>query len=231
MEPNGGYSTGWNARRSLSLLKFSLNRPMTLPHIDDEGDEEMEIVEQAEQIGLLLAGIDGNKSADGKKLEMVQSVDSKQLDSTEGHQDASQRVSREDHVDLPVRGKGSIEESELETESKKETEESEQIISKIVFKEPCSSENTATNMEEQVNFDRHETVTVTFGESGSCGSMIPEVHCNTDKTSEEDLIRSSQTSEKIFPCQPDALHISDTVSKMMDEESSRKSAMDILVVP
>lgn len=96
IEPNGGYSTGWNARRSLNLLKFSLNRPMTLPHIDDEGDEEMEIVEQAEQIGLLLAGIEGNYSADGKKLEMVRSVDSKQLDSTKGHANASQRVSMED---------------------------------------------------------------------------------------------------------------------------------------
>lgn len=228
VEPNGGYSTGWNARRSLNLLKFSLNRPMTLPHIDDEGDEEMEIVEQAEQIGLLLAGIEGNNSGDEKKLEMVQSVDPKQLDSRKGHQYASPRVSIEDHVDLPVTGKDSIEEKEFKTESKMETKESEQILSEIDTREPSGCENSAANMEEQVNFNRHETVTVSFGESGSYGSIVSVVHCDTGKTSKEKLTRSSQTCDNIFPCQPDALYISDTVSKMVDEKSLRKSAMDIL---
>lgn len=228
MEPNGGYSTGWNARRSLNLLKFSLNRPMTLPHIDDEGDEEMEIVEQAEQIGLLLAGIEGNNSTDGKELEMVKSVDSKQLDSTKGHQNASPSVSMEDHVDLPGKGKDSIEESELKIESKMETKESEQIISEVDSREPCGSEISAANIKEQVKFDRRETGTVSFGESGSCGSIVSVVHHDTDKTSEEKLTRSFQTSENIFPCQPEALHISDTVSKLADEKCLRKSVMDIL---
>nr|XP_017219482.1 PREDICTED: kinesin-like protein KIN12B [Daucus carota subsp. sativus] len=215
MEPNGGYSTGWIARRSLNNLKFSLNRPMTLPHIDDEGDEEMEIVEQAEQIGLLLAGIEGNKSTDGKKLEMVQSADSKQLNSTEGHQNASQRMS--------ITGRDSIEESELETKSKKDIEESEQFI------EPCGSECTGANMEDQVNIvDRHETMSVTFGELELHGSIVSEAQLNTDKTSKENLTRSSQKSEIIFPRQRDALHNSDTVSEMIDEESSRNSVMDIL---
>ncbi|KAI3706255.1 hypothetical protein L6452_23869 [Arctium lappa] len=49
-DPSAGYSTGWNARRSLNLLKFSLNRPMMLPHMDDDMDEEMEIVQEAEQV-------------------------------------------------------------------------------------------------------------------------------------------------------------------------------------
>lgn len=224
-EPNGGYSTGWNARKSLNLLKFSLNRPMTLPHIDDEGDEEMEIVEQAEQIGLLLAGIEGNNSSNGKKLEMVQSVDSKQMDSTKGHQNASPRVSMEDQ-DLPVTRKDSIVENELKTGSKMETKESEEIISEINSTEPCGSESSAANMEEQVKFERHETVTVSFGESGC--SAVSVAPCDTDKTSEEKLASSSQTSENIFPCQPDALYISDTVSKMADVKSLRQSAMDIL---
>ncbi|MQL90771.1 hypothetical protein Taro_023374 [Colocasia esculenta] len=39
----GSYSTGWNVRRSLNLLKMSLGRPTVLPVIDDDGDEEMEI--------------------------------------------------------------------------------------------------------------------------------------------------------------------------------------------
>ncbi|KAL0382866.1 UNVERIFIED_CONTAM: Kinesin-like protein KIN-12B [Sesamum calycinum] len=40
----GAYATGWSARRSLNLLRFSLNRPMMLPHAEDDSDEEMEIV-------------------------------------------------------------------------------------------------------------------------------------------------------------------------------------------
>ncbi|XP_022722680.1 kinesin-like protein KIN-12B [Durio zibethinus] len=61
-DPNGSYSTGWNARRSLNLLKFSLNHPRTLPHIDEDGDEEMEIDEEAveslcAQVGLQSADI------------------------------------------------------------------------------------------------------------------------------------------------------------------------------
>lgn len=44
---NGGYSSGWNARRSYSLLRLSLGRPLTLPHTDTDSDEEMEIDEDA----------------------------------------------------------------------------------------------------------------------------------------------------------------------------------------
>ncbi|KAG5540556.1 hypothetical protein RHGRI_020688 [Rhododendron griersonianum] len=44
-DPNGAYSTGWNAHRSLNLLKFSLNRPMMLPCVEEDGDEEMKIVD------------------------------------------------------------------------------------------------------------------------------------------------------------------------------------------
>ncbi|KAF5752511.1 kinesin-like protein KIN12B [Tripterygium wilfordii] len=45
-ESKRGYSTEW-ARRSLNLLKLSLNRPMMLPCIDDDDDVEMEIDEEA----------------------------------------------------------------------------------------------------------------------------------------------------------------------------------------
>lgn len=41
-ENNGSYSTGWNARRSLNLLRMSLNRS-ALPVVKDDSDEEMEI--------------------------------------------------------------------------------------------------------------------------------------------------------------------------------------------
>ncbi|XVE81207.1 hypothetical protein DITRI_Ditri15bG0044300 [Diplodiscus trichospermus] len=76
-DPNGSYSTGWNARRSLNLLKFSLNHPRTLPHVDEDGDEEMEIDEGAvenlcAQVGLQSADI--NRSSDEvTKLEIIES--------------------------------------------------------------------------------------------------------------------------------------------------------------
>ncbi|XP_038985906.1 kinesin-like protein KIN-12B isoform X1 [Phoenix dactylifera] len=44
-ESNGGYSNGWNARRSLSLLRLSLKCPTALPIIEGDSDEEMEIDE------------------------------------------------------------------------------------------------------------------------------------------------------------------------------------------
>ncbi|KAI3683415.1 hypothetical protein L1987_83918 [Smallanthus sonchifolius] len=50
VDPSTGYSSGWNAKKSIHLLKFSLNHPMILPHVDDDGDAEMEIVEENEQI-------------------------------------------------------------------------------------------------------------------------------------------------------------------------------------
>lgn len=51
------YLTGKDVRRSLHLLKLSLHHPMTLPHADDDSDEEMEIDEEAverlcHQVGL-----------------------------------------------------------------------------------------------------------------------------------------------------------------------------------
>ncbi|PKU76155.1 Kinesin-like protein KIN12B [Dendrobium catenatum] len=44
-ESNGSCSIGWNVRRSLSLLRFSLCRPRTLP-VEDDSDEDMEIVQE-----------------------------------------------------------------------------------------------------------------------------------------------------------------------------------------
>ncbi|KNA24096.1 hypothetical protein SOVF_019010 [Spinacia oleracea] len=46
-DPKAAYANSWNARKSLSLLKLSLNHPMVLHHLDADGDEEMEIDEEA----------------------------------------------------------------------------------------------------------------------------------------------------------------------------------------
>ncbi|XP_017975859.1 PREDICTED: kinesin-like protein KIN12B [Theobroma cacao] len=76
-DPNGSYSTGWNARRSLNLLKFSLHHPRTLPHVDEDGDEEMEIDEEAvenlcAQVGLQSADV-YHHSNELTKLELIES--------------------------------------------------------------------------------------------------------------------------------------------------------------
>ncbi|KAK4373858.1 hypothetical protein RND71_004535 [Anisodus tanguticus] len=57
MKANGYQAdqAGWSVLRSLNILKFSLNHPMNLP-VDDDGDTEMEIVEEAELLGLLSGG-------------------------------------------------------------------------------------------------------------------------------------------------------------------------------
>ncbi|XP_042028480.1 kinesin-like protein KIN-12B [Salvia splendens] len=52
-DQTGANATGWNARRSLNLLKFSLNRPMMLPRVEDDSDEEMEIVDTDETMSLI----------------------------------------------------------------------------------------------------------------------------------------------------------------------------------
>ncbi|GJZ13899.1 kinesin-like protein KIN-12B, partial [Tanacetum coccineum] len=49
VDPTAGYSTGWNMRRSFNVLKYSLHHPLILPHVDDDRDEEMEMVDETEQ--------------------------------------------------------------------------------------------------------------------------------------------------------------------------------------
>ncbi|KAL7596877.1 kinesin-like protein KIN-12B isoform X1 [Lactuca sativa] len=75
-------NTGWNARRSLNLLKYSLNRPMMmLPHMEDDEDEEMEIVEEAEQV--LLEATEACKNMEtGLTEETSEQVDKSELVTT-----------------------------------------------------------------------------------------------------------------------------------------------------
>ncbi|KAL7596081.1 hypothetical protein Lser_V15G29500 [Lactuca serriola] len=78
-------NTGWNARRSLNLLKYSLNRPMMLPHIEDDEDEEMEIVEEAEQVLLEATEACKNMETDVNMKEEI----SEQVDKCEVSTDTS----------------------------------------------------------------------------------------------------------------------------------------------
>ncbi|GJY21157.1 ARF guanine-nucleotide exchange factor GNOM-like protein, partial [Tanacetum coccineum] len=74
-DPSVGYSTGWNARRSINVLKYSLHHPLILPHVDDDGDEEMEIVDETEQVN-----VPSNK--DNKSTTPIERKDSTDSDIT-----------------------------------------------------------------------------------------------------------------------------------------------------
>ncbi|KAI9195111.1 hypothetical protein LWI28_011816 [Acer negundo] len=77
-DSTGDYSASW-ARRSLNILKHSFHHPMTLPCIDDDGDEEMEIDEEAveklcDQVDLQLAGSEDCSKIKVGKVETLKSV-------------------------------------------------------------------------------------------------------------------------------------------------------------
>lgn len=46
-DPSGCHLTGQDIRRSMNILKLSLRHPVTLSGVDDDGDEEMEVDEEA----------------------------------------------------------------------------------------------------------------------------------------------------------------------------------------
>ncbi|CAN8275297.1 unnamed protein product [Cochlearia groenlandica] len=65
--PNVAYSTAWNARRSLNLLRsFGLGHPRFLPHEDEDGDIEMEIDEATIENLCVQVGL---QSSDGQSIE------------------------------------------------------------------------------------------------------------------------------------------------------------------
>ncbi|XP_020571783.1 kinesin-like protein KIN-12A [Phalaenopsis equestris] len=63
-ENNSRNSTGWNVQRSLNLLRLSLCRPRTLPLVDDDSDEEMEIVRE----GVEITCIEAHSTSDLEKF-------------------------------------------------------------------------------------------------------------------------------------------------------------------
>ncbi|XP_038896568.1 kinesin-like protein KIN-12B isoform X2 [Benincasa hispida] len=83
-DTNGGHSAAW-IRRSLNLLKSSISRPIALPHVDDDGDEEMEIDEEA--VEKLCDQLDkqntGSDASEGKEAGTVKSGSSIALEGNE----------------------------------------------------------------------------------------------------------------------------------------------------
>lgn len=69
--PNVAYSTAWNARRSLNLLRsFGLGHPRYLPHGDDDGDIEMEIDEAAVERLCVQVGLQSSPASEGSNHDM-----------------------------------------------------------------------------------------------------------------------------------------------------------------
>ncbi|CAH8362950.1 unnamed protein product [Eruca vesicaria subsp. sativa] len=69
--PNATYTTSWNARRSMSLLRsFGLSHPKSLPHGDDDGDTEMEIDEEAVERLCAQIGLQSSPLAEENNQEM-----------------------------------------------------------------------------------------------------------------------------------------------------------------
>ncbi|XP_020579701.1 kinesin-like protein KIN-12A isoform X2 [Phalaenopsis equestris] len=120
-ENNGSCSSGWNVRRSLSLLRFSLCRPRTLP-VEDDSDEEMEIVEEGVENSGTEANsptVDGDNSNVKEELTKFESFNEQNpcyLDKetssgdacfkkipgpgSECHQDSECRHCNEDHEEI-----------------------------------------------------------------------------------------------------------------------------------
>lgn len=76
-DSNGGHSAAW-IRRSLCLLKSNLSGPITLRHVDDDGDEEMEIDDEAverlcDQVDKQIVGREASNDTDLQKTETVAS--------------------------------------------------------------------------------------------------------------------------------------------------------------
>ncbi|XP_072969272.1 kinesin-like protein KIN-12B isoform X1 [Typha angustifolia] len=79
---NGSYSTGWNARQSLKLLKMSLSRATGLPTIKDDSDEEMEIDENDVEKPCLQVGIRSSSTVGKVPTQLENSKDGRNCPSS-----------------------------------------------------------------------------------------------------------------------------------------------------
>lgn len=80
-ENNSRSSNGWNVQRSLNLLRLSLCRPRTLPIVDEDGDEEMEIIKEGIEIACTEGHLKSDVGEASAKEEPMSLKDSKDLQS------------------------------------------------------------------------------------------------------------------------------------------------------
>ncbi|XVF37885.1 hypothetical protein REPUB_Repub20aG0049500 [Reevesia pubescens] len=210
-DPNGSYSTGWNARRSLNLLKFSLNHPRTLPHVDEDGDEEMEIDEEAvenlcAQVGLQSADI-YRCSNEVTKLEIIESnsgnTTSENGCAVDSVPNTSECVKAQDAEDTDVN---------MEEEISEDPKTSEIVIVDCV--EPTTNTPNIFNANESVKENPgHLTVETTGGDSpvilkSPIPSVSPRVNQSRKSLRTSSMFTASQKDLKDGG--PEALRVSFT---------------------
>ncbi|KAL9269205.1 Kinesin-like protein, partial [Drosera capensis] len=171
---NGAYSNGWNARRSLNLLKFSLNRPLMLPHVDDDGDEVMEIDEEAvEKLTSQFGGGEvGKSTAYPRRLESIQS-DTQTLSSKELLPILLSNTSRNDGLvkqDSYI-SDVSMEEALLEMEDKHEVDSGGIDIADSLVADPPSDQTDARGTQTQ---DQLVTMSYASPAGDDCHSKVSE---------------------------------------------------------
>ncbi|MCD9640618.1 Kinesin motor domain containing protein, expressed [Datura stramonium] len=152
MKANGYQAdqAGWSVRRSLNLLKFSLNHPMNLP-VDDDSDTEMEIVEEAELLGLL--------SEDSKENSMLGilrrtfSKGSSLLDSAVQHGEKESGCNREQgSEDTDVTMEEEVSEAVVEHESNTQNPGNDSPM------EPTEDENILSSASDMLNQGQQEVI-------------------------------------------------------------------------
>lgn len=200
-DANGGCSAGW-ARRSLNILKRSFHHPMTLPHIDDDGDEEMEIDEDA--VEKICNHVD-MQLASGKDCDKI----------TQARVETIKSNSK-----LEVCGSGSFSEPQLNSSGivciiEKGSEDTDVKMEEGISEQVVHCEN------ELMIVDRVESVANTYDFSNAVvvNHTLKEQNDegNSNRLSADSLVRDSPVQP---PKEKEAL--SSSVSELPDEESLSK---------
>lgn len=89
MKTNSNNSTGWDPRKSLNILKSLISPHSWLPKVDEDGDEEMEIDEEAveklcDKVGLIPLVAEGRNTVNVSKITIEQVTDNADIDMEEG---------------------------------------------------------------------------------------------------------------------------------------------------
>ena len=220
---NGSYSTSWNARRSLNLLKLSLNRPMTLSHIEDDSDEEMEIDEEAVERLCIQVGLQSTHSEENNINERISACVSSNISNpaTPNSGVACDSEQGSDEADV------NMEDCQL-------GDATEEVDNHgVVSREPALNNSESSNLNDRQSHQKNsvkELMVRTDGnliDGGSAGETIMEKLVNTECTlsnrgSTSELEKSSELS--IVPCEVSPVLRSPTLSvSPRANNSSRKS--------
>lgn len=112
VDSTGGHSAAW-IRRSLNIIR-SLSRPITLPHADEDGDEEMEIDEEAVENLCIQGNMKQTISETNPNKADAQIIDSDGGSSNrlEQHKFESECDKEKDYEDLDINMEEGISEQE-----------------------------------------------------------------------------------------------------------------------